>query len=214
MSRDLDVMYSSILIDEVPEMWRRLAYPSRKSLSLWMLDLHSRLTFFKDWLEKGPPVSYCLPAFFFPQGLLTAALQQHARRYAVAIDDLELGTEVTGEAGPEALVSGDRQGILIHGLWIDGGRWDFASHTLEDPLPGVMFSPLPVVNLVPRPSAAVHSVDVFDCPMYKTSDRTGALSTTGQSTNFVMSLALPIRATVSPDYWVLRGVALLCMPDE
>lgn len=141
-------------------------------------------------------------------------MQQHARRYAVAIDDLELGTLVTGEAGPETLVEGDRQGILIHGLWIEGGRWDFSSQTLEDPLPGVMFSPLPVVNLVPQQSAAVQQLDAFDCPLYKTSDRTGALSTTGQSTNFVTSLALPVRATLPPDYWVLRGVALLCMPDE
>jgi dynein heavy chain, axonemal len=148
------------------------------------------------------------------QGLLTAALQQHARRYGVAIDDLELGTTVTKDAGPETLESSNYQGILVHGLWIDGGRWDFESHTLEDPLPGVMFSPLPVVNLIPQQSSTVQNEQAFECPLYKTSDRTGALSTTGQSTNFVTSLALPIKSGLAPDHWVLRGVALLCMPDE
>jgi dynein heavy chain, axonemal len=67
MSQDLDEMYSSILIDEVPGMWRQVAYPSRKPLSPWMVDLQSRLSFFQSWLEQGPPLSFCLPAFFFPQ---------------------------------------------------------------------------------------------------------------------------------------------------
>lgn len=148
------------------------------------------------------------------QGLLTAALQQHARRHNLAIDDLELGTVVTTAAEPDSLVPGDRPGIFVHGLWIDGGRWDFDTQTLEDPLPGVLFSNLPVVNLVPRQGAPADRGNTFDCPLYKTSDRTGALSTTGQSTNFVTSLALPVRSSLPPSHWVLRGVALLCMTDD
>lgn len=67
MSSDIDVMYTSILAYEVPDMWRHVAYPSNKSLSPWMADLVSRLAFFQKWLTEGTPTSYCLPAFFFPQ---------------------------------------------------------------------------------------------------------------------------------------------------
>ena len=50
----------------------------------------------------------------------------------------------------------------------------------------------------------------YQCPLYKTSVRAGILSTTGQSTNFVLTVGLPIRPGTDSDFWVLGGVALLC----
>lgn len=51
----------------------------------------------------------------------------------------------------------------------------------------------------------------FFSPVYKTSVRAGVLSTTGQSTNYVLSVALPIKHDES--YWILKGAALLCQLD-
>ena len=52
----------------------------------------------------------------------------------------------------------------------------------------------------------------YEAPLYRTSTRAGTLSSTGHSTNFVTSVKLPSRQL--PDYWIMRGVALLCGLDE
>ena len=56
----------------------------------------------------------------------------------------------------------------------------------------------------------VQPVGHYSCPLYKTGERAGALSTTGASTNYVLSAALPMRPGTTEDKWILQGVALLC----
>ena len=50
----------------------------------------------------------------------------------------------------------------------------------------------------------------YDCPLYKTSVRAGVLSTTGQSTNFVLHIRLPLPRGARPEQSVMQGVAALC----
>lgn len=54
---------------------------------------------------------------------------------------------------------------------------------------------------------------ILSCPLYKTTLRAGELSTTGQSTNYVLSVDLPT-VDLSPDELVLRGTALICQLKE
>jgi dynein heavy chain len=103
-------------------------------------------------------------------------------------------------------------GIFVDGLWIDGARWDSTAGCLQESLPGVMRAPLPVVHFKPVQSYEPPA-EQYQCPLYKTSERAGALSTTGQSTNFVLYVSLPVARGTGTDFWVLQGVALLCQLD-
>lgn len=52
----------------------------------------------------------------------------------------------------------------------------------------------------------------YSCPIYKTSVRAGVLSTTGQSTNFILPVELATKE--SPNVWTLRATAMLCQLNE
>jgi len=49
-------------------------------------------------------------------------------------------------------------------------------------------------------------------PIYKTTLRAGTLNTTGNSTNFILSVDVPTKK--KPDWWVMKGAALFCMLND
>ncbi len=73
-----------------------------------------------------------------------------------------------------------------------------------------MYAPLPVIHFNPVPGYEPPATE-YQCPLYKTSLRAGILSTTGQSTNYVLNVSLPMKEGANEDTYILQGVALLCM---
>lgn len=94
---------------------------------------------------------------------------------------------------------------------MDGARWDRGENMIEDQLPGEMYSPMPVILFKPIENYTANPED-YQCPIYKTSVRAGVLSTTGQSTNYILAVDLP--TTLAPNYWTLKGTALLCQLND
>lgn len=68
-----------------------------------------------------------------------------------------------------------------------------------------------MIHFIPQEDFKIKDED-YASPLYKTSQRQGVLSTTGQSTNFVLYVAIPTRE--SPDFWIQRATAMLCMLDD
>ena len=206
MSKNLDSMYTSFMNNAVPENFVKVSFATLKSLASWVKDLVLRVEFFRGWLTNGQPACFPLPVFFFPQGFMTGTLQTYARKYQVAIDTLSFKFDVLHQK-PEETVDGPDDGIYIHGLFLEGARWDFDRWLLAPSELGVMYQLLPMVHFQPAINHKCSEKD-YACPVYKTSVRQGVLSTTGMSTNFVV--AVEFMTDVHPDTRTLYGCAALC----
>ncbi|KAL0477674.1 hypothetical protein AKO1_015524 [Acrasis kona] len=228
MSEDLEEMYNCLLYQSVPPVWSRVAYPSRKPLSTWFLDLLDRVKFIKSWIENGEPDVFWIGAFFFPQGFLTSVLQMHSRKHKIAIDQLQFKTEVMSPSSK--LKSKPESGVYIRGLYMEGARWDADEGCIQESKKGELSTVMPVIWL--KPITNVDAADdemrrmrksksgkidvpkaMYECPVYKTGERAGSLSTTGLSTNFVLSVQLDA-GKHDTHHWTQRAVALLTMIDN
>jgi len=214
MSADLEVMYSKMLNNQVPSLWQNVAYLSMKPLASWVEDFHRKMAFMRMWLEQGAPTSFWLPGFFFPQGFLTGALQNHARKYKIPIDTLSFGFTMLDIEGSNvaSVKQGPTDGIYIDGLYLDGAQWDRNRRHLQEAAPREMYSSLPIIHFHPEVDYTPPENE-YQAPLYKAASRSGILSTTGQSTNYVLSLSIPLAEdgpSSKPDFWVLQGVAMLC----
>ena len=144
---------------------------------------------------------------------MTSVKQTYSRDNKIAVDTLRLSCELTSY-DRESVTVPPPSGAYVYGLFLEGGRFDRTLMCLEESLPRQLLDPMPCVWLRPVIAADYNPLSVYDCPLYKTSARSGTLSTTGHSTNFILSLPVPCGATKGQDHWVRRGCAMLCMEDE
>ncbi|XP_073391166.1 uncharacterized protein [Physcomitrium patens] len=209
MSAELESMFNNFLSNQVPELWKSVAYPSLKPLASWMIDYHKRMDFMLTWILTGEPKSFWLPGFYFPQGFMTGALQTHARKYKIPIDTLSFSFSVLQTENENELQEAPENGIYIYGLYLDGARWNRDGHFLAKANSGEMYSKLPVLHFIPMVNYVPPAAN-YECPLYKTHVRAGVLTTTGASSNYILNLSLNIDPLTFPDFWILQGVASLC----
>lgn len=217
-SADLEDLSLAVYDGKVPAAWLRRSFPTVKGLAGYVDDVCKRLAFLQGWIDNGQPKVFWLGGFSFTQSFLTAVLQNYARKHGVEIDTLAWQfAPVPPHAAANLPPPGD--GAYVDGLYLEGAGWDAAAGTLGEPPAGRLVSPFPILHLQPTADAATvaggaeyDAEGMYECPLYKTSERRGVLLTTGHSTNFVMEVSL--RAGRHPPvHWVKRGTALLCQPD-
>jgi len=210
-------MFNCFIAQKVPGVWEKKAYPCLKPLNSWFADFVLRLEDINSWLVDGPPMSFWVPCYFFPQGFMTACLQLYARATQIPIDTLAFSTDVTEMAEGSQATEMPEHGVYIHGLFFEGAGFNVYKGVIAESQPRQLFVMCPVVHLRPciKGDFEVEKRERndYNCPLYKTSERKGTLSTTGHSTNFVGYCNMPNDMEDS-NHWVRRGVCMLCMLND
>lgn len=83
---------------------------------------------------------------------------------------------------------------------------------LEESWRGELFDSCPCIEIDPTTLEKYDDTGKYKCPLYKTTDRTGQLSTTGESSNFIMYFDAPTK--MESMHWVRRGVAMVCLLND
>ena len=184
--------------NKVPPTWGDLAYPSLAPLGVWLVNLLERHKQLADWTaDLATPKVTWIAGLFNPQAFLTAVMQVTARKNEWALDRVTTFVDVT-KKGPEEIEGSTRDGSYIHGLYVDGARWDPTNSSLDDAFMKELYPRLPVVLVRANPVDKVESRDIYSCPVYKTQQR---------GPTFVFTAGL--RTKAAPTKWVLAGVALI-----
>merc|ERR1712096_456984 len=163
-------------------MWKKCSYPSLKPLGSWVNDLLTRLNMFNDWIKNDKPTIYWISGFYFTQAFITGTRQNLARKYTIPIDEIEYSFRVlTPEEGDGIGSDAPEDGAYVNGLFIEGCGWDFNIKQMIESNPRELYVSMPVIHLLPANTKDINHGHSYLCPVYKTSERRGMLSTTGHS---------------------------------
>ena len=123
MSLELEAVGNSLFDNLVPGLWAKKAYPSLKPLASWVLDFIQRLKFLQEWVDNGAPKTIWISGFFFTQSFLTGVKQNYARKYVIAIDQVDFAFEVMSDPSKYNMAGGPEDGAYVYGLYLEGCRW-------------------------------------------------------------------------------------------
>ena len=167
-------------------------------LGMWLVNLLERQKQLQDWTaDLATPKCTWISGLFNPQAFLTAVLQVTARKNEWPLDKIGFTVDVT-KRGPEEIEAATREGAYIHGLYVEGARWDTATGSLEEAYMKELYPKLPVMQVKAAPSDKIDTKGLYVCPCYKTQDR---------GPTFVFAPALKSKEPSTK--WVMAGVALI-----
>ncbi|XP_058810344.1 dynein axonemal heavy chain 8 [Phymastichus coffea] len=199
MSEQLRDAFDNIYDARIPQFWKSKSWEST-TLGFWFTELIERNQQFSSWLYDGRPTTFWMTGFFNPQGFLTAMRQEVTRMHkGWALDNVVLYNDVTKFNSDEVKIP-PVEGVYVHGLYLEGAGWNKRHNRLCDSANKVLYVMMPVIHIYAVYNAPEKIMKVYNCPVYKKPARTYV--------HFVTPLWLPTEK--SPDYWILRGVALLC----
>ncbi|EDV90322.1 GH11347 [Drosophila grimshawi] len=199
MSENLRDALDNIFNARVPTVFKRGSWIS-STLGFWFTELIDRHTQFYNWCFISRPVVFWMSGFFNPQGFLTAMRQEVARGHqGWALDQVTMHNDAL-KVSPEECKKPPKEGVFVHGLYVEGAGWDRRTSRLVESTNKVLFALMPVIHIYAIYSTATKNPKLYTCPVYKKINRTDL--------NYICPLWL--QSNKPPDHWILRGVALLC----
>lgn len=125
ISEAMERIIDALAINRVPDAWTVLAYPSKRGLASWLVNLLKRLdqlNQFKDEPTSIPKV-VVISRLFNPQSFLTAIKQVIGRQKEQELNKLYIQTDVTKKSMDDIEGPG-KEGAYVIGLILEGARWD------------------------------------------------------------------------------------------
>ena len=132
MSEELELIANSLFNNQVPKIWDQKGFLSMKPLASWTEDLNARINFLQEWIDHGTPKCFWISGFFFPQAFLTGTLQNYARKHIIAIDKLSFEFKYL-DFTEQQVTEKPEDGCYIHGLFLEGAKWDPEGKIIRDP---------------------------------------------------------------------------------
>ncbi|XP_010006976.1 PREDICTED: dynein heavy chain 17, axonemal [Chaetura pelagica] len=198
ITSDMEELANALFFDSVPECWTRYAYPSLLNLGAWYADLLLRIRELEVWsTDFVLPASVWLAGFFNPQSFLTAIMQSMARKNQWPLDKMCLSVEVTRK-NREEVTAPPREGSFVHGLFMEGARWDIPSGALAEARLKELTYMMPVILIRAIPMDRLDTKNIYECPVYKTRMR---------GPTYVWTFNLKTKDKAAK--WILAAAALL-----
>jgi len=242
MTPDLVMAIDAVFDFRVPSTWyldptgAEIAWlmPTLGSWMKGLLDRHYQLF---NWINKERPASFWLTGFFNPQGFLTSMKQEVTRQHKAqqwSLDEVEYISEVKKEVvpGDDGRIDGRNfpaiaEGVLIHGLFLEGAGWNKGETKLEESQPKELFYQFPVIHVsavstapvTTGPGAKAKQDDrggekqQYSCPVYKYPKRNDKYLIFRVFLKCDVPANMLPKNVTPPMNWKLKGVALLCSKE-
>ncbi|KAI9189963.1 hypothetical protein H9P43_001396 [Blastocladiella emersonii ATCC 22665] len=194
----MEALMNAIFFGSIPASWEKLAYPSLNQFAAWYADLLQRIKELEQWVaEFQLPAVVWLPGLFNPQSFLTAIMQTTARKNEWPLDRMVLTVEVLKKPKEECTAP-PREGAYIHGLFMEGARWDSNTGCIADSFLKELTPTMPVIFVKAIPVDKRETKGIYECPVFRTRQR---------GPTYVWTFNLKTKE--APAKWALCGVALL-----
>ena len=207
----MEEVQNGIYRNSVPPSWMKQMSTRVQevySLSRWYRDVQERHSQLDKWTARNldHPKTVWLPGLFNAKAFITAVQQVYARANQLPLDVMAFMTEVT-KVTPQEIDKYSEEGAYIHGLTMEGARWDVQEGTVKDSNPKELRCLLPVINVIPVTTDKYDVTGYYKCPVYMNMQRANVYS--AQVSTFTLKHP-PDQPSVK---WTLASVALL-MQDE
>lgn len=194
----MEELSNALFFDEVPESWSKKAFPSMQGLAAWFADLLLRIKELENWTNDfNLPSVVWLSGLFNPQSFITAVMQSMARKNEWPLDRMTLQVDVTKKSKDD-FNAPPREGAYIHGLFMEGARWDLQTGMIAESRLKELTPSMPVIFIRAIPVDKQDTKNSYECPVYKTRQR---------GPTYVWNFHLKTKE--NPAKWILAGVALL-----
>ncbi|ESN96268.1 hypothetical protein HELRODRAFT_67881 [Helobdella robusta] len=206
MDNDLDEISNSLFFGVIPQLWRRLAPLTKKSLASWITFHLDRRRQYNEWAFDNEPVVMWLSGLHVPESYITALIQMTCRKNGWPLSKSTLFTKVMSEPIIGDALDSISQGKMVTGLYLEGAGWDYQNCCLVKQEHKKLSTPMPIIKMIPIQRSKLRLANTLRTPVYVTSDRRDAMGV-----GLIFEADLPTKQHLS--HWILQGVCLVLNPE-